>query len=77
VIAPAYTTRAQAAAPDAYLVRQMASVHFNSERRPGSSGPDFDGCAEEWQAAACKAMVAAILAAEALGYEITQRRPGA
>jgi hypothetical protein len=71
VTAPAYTTRAQAAAPDAFLVRLMASAAWEAERFPGCSRRPFDETTPEWQAAACKAMAAAVVAAEATGYRVT------
>jgi hypothetical protein len=71
----AFTTRAEAAAPAAFLVRLMASAAYE-RGSSGSSRPPFDQTEQAWQEAACREMAAAILAAEAAGYVITERRHG-
>jgi hypothetical protein len=68
----AFVTRAEAAAPDRHLVRIMASAHHEADRFAGCQRPEFEKTFPEWQDSACRAMAAALLAAEAAGYRITR-----
>lgn len=63
-----FTTRAEASAPPAYLVRLMAKAAYEAGRPKGSGRPEFDATTTEWQAAMCREMTAAIVAGVTAGY---------
>jgi len=66
---PAFTTRDQAALPDA-LVELMAQAKYEAGRPTGSSRPDWRGCTEEWRDAERQEMRAALRVAINAGYRI-------
>lgn len=67
---PAFTTRDQAEAPPARLLRVLCRAYYEADRSPGSSRPPFDETCAQWQDAMHKAMTAAIRAGEADGWRI-------
>lgn len=69
---PSYTTRAQASAPPAHLVRLMATAAYEAGRPKESGRPEFENTTTEWQDAMCREMSAALVAAEVAGYRIVK-----
>lgn len=73
--APAYTTRSQAAAPEAYLIEIMAAGAYAAYRTKAPSFPPWDQANEVFRDAWKADMAAAIIAAEAVGYVIARPVP--